>query len=246
MRKPGFVLGVFVTVCAGLLICAVAYVSLLGENNKVDEVVQGFFEDIHAGNYNTGLLPNAAGPHEDASDALFLLDLALYEHYGFLGRNGSEMVFKKDHLWVPFVNEKQVLVDVGLHKRAGKGLLNQASYLMGKIESATGETPVVKGLLTVARKHGNWVITSINVKGSALEKDYASLEERLLAQRYLTRTAHGFAMKAFEARPDEMTFVEKQMLIHTLRKAENWLGAPAGAEAKAQGGLPFQSLMKLK
>ena len=104
----------------------------------------------------------------------------------------------------------------------------------------------MKGLLTVARKNGNWVITSIDVKGSALEKDYASLQERLHAQRYLTRTTYGFAMKALEARPDEMSFVDKQMLIHMLRKAENWLGGPAGGEAKTQGGLPFQGLLKFK
>jgi len=246
MRKPGFVLGIFVAVCAALLVCAVAYVSLVGENNKIDELVQGFFQDIHGGDYDTGLLPNAAGLREDAPDALFLLDLALYEHYGFLGRKDSEMVFKKDHLWIPFVNEGPVLVDVGLSRRAGKGLLNQASYLVGKIGAPAGETPLVKGLLTVARRHGNWVIKSIDVRGSALEKDYASLQERLHEQRYLTGMAHGFAMKAFEARPDEMSFVDKQMLIHTLRKAENRLGGPGGAEAKAQGGLPFQGLLKFK
>jgi len=246
MRKPGFVLGVFVAICVALLVCAVAYVSLLGENNKIDEVVQGFFQDIHAGDYDTFIPPNAAGPREDAPDAFFLLDLALYEHYGFLGRTGSELVLKKDHLWVPFLNEGPVVVDVGLRKRAGKGLLNQASYLVGKIGSPAGETPLVKGLLTVARRHGNWVITSIDVKGSALEKDYASLQERLHSQRYLTRTAHGFAMKAFEVRPDEMSFVDKQMLIHTLRTTESWLGGPAGGEAKAQGGLPFQGLLKFK
>ena len=246
MEKPGFVLGVFVTVCVALLICAVAYVSLLGENNKIDELVLGFFQDIHGGIYDTGLRPNASGPREDAADALFLLDLTLYEHYGFLGRSDSEMVFKKDHLWVPFVSEGQVQVDVGLRKKPGKGLLNQASCLAEKIGSPAGETPLVKGLLTVVRRHGNWVIASIDVRGSALEKDYADLEERLRAERYLTRTSHGFAMKAFEARPDEMAFVEKQMLIHTLRNAEKWLGGPGGGEAKAQGGLPFQGLLKLK
>lgn len=246
MKKPGFVLGMLVTVCVVLLVCAVAYVSLLGENNKIDELVQGFFQDIHAGIYDTGLRPNTAGPHEDAADALFLLDLALYEHYGFLGRNDFEMVFKRDHLWVPFLREGQVLVGVGLRKRAGKGVLNQASYLLGKVESPTGDTPLVKGLLTVTRKNGNWLIASINVRGSALEKEYASLEEELRAQRYLTRTAHGFAMKAFEARPDEMAFVDKEMLIQTLRKAEKWLGGPDGGEAKAQGGLPFTGLLKFK
>jgi hypothetical protein len=246
MRKPGFVLGIFVAVCAALLICAVAYVSLLGENNKIDEVVQGFLQDIHASDYEAGILPNAAGPHEDAPDALFLLDLALYEHFGFLGRTGSELVLKKDHLWIPFVNEGPVVVDVGLRRRAGKGILNQASYLVGKIGSPAGGTPLVNGLLTMARKNGNWVITSIDVKGSALEKDYASLQERLHAQRYLTGTAHGFAMKAFEARPDEMAFVDKQMLIHALGKAESWLGGQAGGEAKTQGGLPFQGLLKFK
>ncbi len=235
MKKPGFVLGVFVTVCVALLICAVAYVSLLGENNKIDELVQGFFQDIRLGDYDAGLRPNAAGPHEDAADALFLLDLALYEHYGFPGRNDSEMVFKRNRLWVPFLSEGSVKVDVGLRHKPGKGFLNQASSLVGKAGSPTGETPLVEGLLTVARKHGSWVVASINVRGSAIERDYANLQERLRRERYLTRTEHGFAMKEFEARPAEMTFVEKQMLIHTLRKAQDWLGSPAGAEAKARG-----------
>ena len=246
MKKPGVVLGVFVAVCVALLVCAVAYVSLLGENNKIDELVQGFFQDIRSGDYDTGLRPNTAGPHEDAADALFLLDLALYEHYGFPGRNDSEMVLKKSRLWVPFLSDGPVKVDVGLRKRPGKGFLNQASSLVGKAGSATGEAPLVEGLLTVARKHGNWVVASINVKGSAIEKEYADLEERLRSERYLTRTAHGFTMKAFEARPGEMTFVDKQMLILALRKAQGLLGGSAGAEPKAQGGLPFQSLIKLK
>ena len=246
MKKPGVVLGVFVAVCIALLVCAVAYVSLLGENNKIDELVQGFFQDIRAGNYDTGLRPNMVGPHEDAADALFLLDLALYEHYGFPGRNDCEMVFKKSRLWVPFLSEGPVKVNVGLRKRPGKGFFNQASSLVGKVGPATDEMPLVEGLLTVARKHGNWVVASINVKGSAIEKEYADLQERLRSEHYLTRTAQGFAMKAFEARPGEMTFVEKQMLIHTLRKAQDLLGAPAGEEANAQGGLPFQGLLKIK
>ncbi len=246
MKKPGFVLGVLVTVCVAILICAVAYVSLLGENNKIDELVQRFFQDIRAGEYDTGLRPNAAGPHEDAADALFLLDLALSEHYGFPGRSDSEMVLKKSRLWVPFLSEGPVEVDVGLRKRPGKGFLNQASSLVEKAGSPAGEKPPIEGLLTVARKHGNWVVASINVKGSALEKDYADVQERLRRERHLTRTAHGFVMKEFEARPSEMTFVEKQMLIHTLRKAQDWVSGPAGAEAKAKGGLPFQGLLKFK
>ncbi len=246
MKNSGVVLGVFAAVCVAVLVCAVAYFSLLGENNKIDELVQGFFQDIRAGNYDSGLRPNTAGPREDAADALFLLDLALYEHYGFPGRNDSEMVLKKSRLWVPFLSEGPVKVDVGLRKRPGKGFLNQASSLVGKAGSTTGETPLVDGLLTVGRKHGNWVVASINVKGSAIEKEYADLQERLRSEHYLTLTAHGFAMKAFEARPGEMTFVEKQMLIHALRKAEELLGAPAGGESNSQGGLPFQSLIKLK
>ena len=237
-------LGVLASAVIAMLIAVVAYVSLLGENNKIDELIEGFFQDIRAGNYDNVLRSGAMGSREDPSDSLFLLDLSLSKYYGLLGCSNCEMVFRKSRLWVPFLSEGPVRVDVLLRKKAGGGLFRQALSLIERMGTSPGEEAgFVKGLLTVDRKDGNWVVASIDVGGSAIEKVYADLQDQLQRHHYLTRTGRGFAMQAFEIRTDETAFVEKQMVLHMLRKAQKWLGVPTDA-AMPQRGLPFQSWFK--
>jgi hypothetical protein len=243
MKKSGLVLGTLAAAGIVILIGAIAYVSLLGENKKIDELTQSFFQDVRAGNYSHGIVTDMAGPHQDPSDSLFLLDLALFKHYGLLGRSNCETVLRRSRLWVPFLSEGPVMVDVLVRKRPGGRFSEQALSLMGSIGSSGEKAEFVKGLLTVDRKGGNWVLSSINVKGSALEKTYTDLQDQLRLQHYLARTAHGFTMQAFGVNLDEMPLVEKEMLLHMLRKAQEWLGGTVGAP-KADGGSPFPRWLK--
>jgi hypothetical protein len=243
MKKSRLMLGTLATAGIVILIGAVAYVSLLGENNKIDELTQSFFQDLRSGNYDHLVGTDMAGPHEDPSDSLFLLDLALFKHYGLLGSGNCETVFRRSRLWVPYLSEGPVTVDVLVRKRPGKKFSEQALSLMGRIGSSGEKAEFVKNLLTVDRKGGNWVLASVNVKGSALEKTYADLQNRLRLQHDLTRTAHGFTMQAIEVNLDDMSFADKQVLLHMLRKAQEWLGGPVGAP-KADGGSPFPRWLK--
>lgn len=243
MKKSGLMLGALAAAGIVVLIGAVAYISLLGENNKIDELTQSFFQDVRLGRYDHGIGTDMAAPHEDPSDSLFLLDLALFKHYGLLGCSNCETVFSRSRLWVPFLSEGPVMVDVLVRKRPGGRFSEQALALMGRIGSSGEKAEFVKGLLSVDRKGGTWVLASINVKGSAIEKTYADLQNQLRLQHYLTRTAHGFTMQPFEINLHEMPLVEKEMLLHMLQKAQEWLGGPAGAP-KADGGSSFPHWLK--
>jgi len=243
MKKSRIALGALVLVGIVLLIIAIAYVSLLGENNKIDELTQAFFQEIREGNYleaASGVQVKAPGPAEEPSDSLFLLELSLLKHYDLLGSDAYEVVTRKSHLWIPFIEDNPVEVAVSLRKTAGSGSFREALSVVGRLLSSRKDADFVGHLLTVRRRNGAWVVESANISDSVIGRTYDDMREELGLRQHVTETRHGFVVHEFPVSLDSLSPLERRLLLHVFQKAQTQLEGtrPAPSTGKIPGAAP--------
>jgi hypothetical protein len=229
LKKTHVALAVCVPIVVLALVAAVVYVSLLGENNKIDELTRAFFQEIGGGTYGEAtknVRVKAPGPAEETSDSLFLLELSLLKHYNLLNNEAFEVVTRRDHLWIPYVDDSPVQVSVSLKKKPDGNSLKEALSRIGRSWSSDKDADSIGRLLTVRRKKGNWVIESVNISGSVIEKTYGDMRERLRLHQHVTKAPHGFIIHEFPVRLDGLDPVERLVLLHVLQKAQTRLEGP--------------------
>jgi hypothetical protein len=232
MKKSPLALGVLALVAVLVLVGAVGYVSLLGENNKIDELTQTFFQEIRGGTYGeitSGVRVKVPGPPEMSTDSLFLLELSLLKHYDLLNNDAYEVITRRSHLWIPFVEENPVDIAVLLRKKSDGRSFKNALASIGRLWSRGDDADFVGRLLTVRRINGNWVVESVNISGGVLEKTYAIMRERLQMHQYVTKNRHGFVVHEFPVNLESMDPVERHLLLHALQEVQVWLEGPKSA-----------------
>jgi hypothetical protein len=220
--------GVLAIVIAVLTIClagAVSYISLLGENNRIDDLVNGFFEKVRNGRYDE-IPPDLSEEARSQmglesgqfSDSVFLLELSLLTYYNLLDFDDYSVVMKKTDFWVPFMEDRPIRISISMKpKRKGR---STRMLSLADLVSGPEKDDFIRNLFSVERRNGTWIITDINIKGSAIAKTYASLKQQSHLDRYTGATHNGFVMREFKVRSDEMTSTEKRILLHVLRKAQ--------------------------
>jgi hypothetical protein len=234
MRRSRLALAALIPIVALALAAGVAYVSLLGENNKIDELTQAFFQEIGGGGRGeatAGVRVDAPPPVDETSDSLFLLRLSLLEHYGLLNRDAFEVTTRKDRLWIPFRNDGRVRVSISLRKKPGEHSFMDVVSRIGSSWSSDRDRGSIENLLTVRRRNGNWVIESVNIKGSIIEKTYEAMREKLRTHRYVVKTPQGFLIREVPVSIKALDAVDRLILLHVLQKAQAQLEGPPVAPA---------------
>jgi hypothetical protein len=232
MKKSHITLGVLILILVLVLVAAIGYVSLLGENNKIDELTQTFFQEIRGGAYGeatSGVRVKAPGRVEELSDSLFLLEVSLLEHYELLNSDTYEVVTKRSHLWIPFVEDNPVDVAVSLRKKSeGRSIRGALSGIKG-LWSSEKNPDLIEHLFTMRRRNGNWIVESVNISGTPIEKTYDDMRERLRLHQYITRVRHGFIVHEFSVNLDGLDAIERRLLLHAFQRAQMQLEAPRSA-----------------
>ncbi len=234
MKKSPIALGALALVAVLILIGAIGYVSLLGENNKIDELAQAFFQEIRGGTYGeitSGVRVKVPGPAEAPSDSLFLIELALLKHYDLLNNDAYEVITRKSHLWVPFMEDSPVDVAVLLRKKSDGRSFKNALAGIGRLLSPGRDADFIGHLLTVRRRNGNWVVESVNISGGVLEKTYDNMRERLQMHQYVTKTRHGFVVHEFPVNLESLDPVERHLLLHVFQEVQVRLEGPRPASS---------------
>jgi hypothetical protein len=222
MKKSRILLGTLIVVAALLVAVAIVLVSLVGENNKIDEVTQAFFQQIRGGSYGeaiSGVQVKAPGPKQESSDSLFLLELALLERYDLLDNDNYEVITRKSHFWIPFLEENPVDVAVSLRKKPDSRSMKAALSSVTGLWSTAKDVDSVEHLLTLKRRNGNWVVESANISGSGIEKTYDDMRREFQSHQYLTEDGHGFIVRGLDVNLNTLNPLEKRFLLHVFQKA---------------------------
>jgi len=245
VKKPRIIIAAVLAVVGICLVAAVIYVSLLGENGKINDLAEGFFEKVLKDQYelvtSDVYRPPGEGEFskENLPDSLFVLQLSLLKYYGCQDGGRCDIAIKKDHMWVPFVMEGPVRVSISLKRSIDKGL-RQVPSAMGRLFMKRHEPDFIDGLLTVERRHGKWVITGINLPGSKIEKIYADLSGRLNPNKYARVAPNYIVLHELNINTTGIDPVERKLLLHVLRKVQAGLGDTLSSSDEESGrGMPF-------
>ncbi len=206
----------FVSTVIGLLglsfFALIVFVSILGENHRIDFLVKGFFSDLKEGNYTT-LCPllNLENQRSDTCpDRLFLLELALLSRFNLLESDDYSLIISRDHFWLPFVTSGRVDVGIALSEKKK----NMFEEWMAQLKN----NDRIDRFMTVERQGGAWVITAVHLDSPALAPVMADMAKKLDIGRYVVKSAAGYTLQPIEIDVQNLSHAERRLFEHSLKK----------------------------
>lgn len=204
----------FITLIGFCFLVLIIYVSLLGENSKIDSVVENFFKNIQDQRYfstvdNQSIVEsfNVFDIEGEYSENCLLLELALFEKYDIPDAYDYEIEIEKSHFWIPFLNDSNIDINVSLEKPDNS-----------KIFPLSNKSEFVDDLFTVARKSGRWRITSINIRDSSLIESVNKLRDSINIDSYISFSGTKLTIKPIEIDTENITIIEKRKLNYIFQK----------------------------
>jgi hypothetical protein len=195
----------------------IVYVSILGDNHKIDDLVTRFFNDLKARNYDT--VCGVLGDHPDiralsGDDACqnfcFLLEMAFLSRFNLLDKTDYSIEIKRDHFWMPYLTDDRVRISIAFSEKK-KNLVHEFFY-------GVDSDNFVRDIMMVERRKGQWVIGEVTLGSSSLYPHYAELKERIDLERFIHRTDGGLVLKANTIRPEALDPVERRLLEFSMSK----------------------------
>jgi len=209
---------IFVSILGFFFLSTLVFVSLLGENNKIDATVHNYFKNVQAQEYfseednlKTVADLDVFDIEGEFSENCFLLEFALLEKYGLIESQAYDIVLEKDIFWIPFSGNSSVNVSVSLHP--------SRNSFRSFIEDDAVE--VISGLFTVKKINGLWRIASINVKDSALLPYVKSLRKDLVLESYVKTAGEKLIIMPVEIDTGNATIFEKRKLSYIFQKVNH-------------------------
>ena len=146
---------IFITVFLTLII----YVSLLGDNHKINYAVEQYFADIKNRTFTTPCRMKMPSNTEEAMnncrDNCFLLETALLENFGLLKAKDYTVEIERGHFWIPFITDDTVSVGIAFTRK-------QESFFKDLIDKK--EIAYIDNLITIKKENKLWRIQNKNLK----------------------------------------------------------------------------------
>jgi hypothetical protein len=234
MKTPRSSLGVTVVILAGVFILAIlTYVSILGENHKIDRIINSYFTKVKERRYlgacdsfSSGLLKARLASVEQRIRFNFLLELALLKQYNMLDSYEYKIELKRSHLWIPHINDDSIRVSIMLRPRKDNGVLG--------IVCGEESRKVTRDLIIVGREEGTWKIERFDIADTPLGSIYNDLRKSLNLDKYVQRIPDGFLIKDAAIHMKTLSPMDKRLLTFSLYRIQESLDVP---EKKKTGSL---------
>lgn len=239
MRKRSkFIIAAVIVIGIICLAISLTSVSLYGENRKIDDVVNTFFDKIKNKQYQDVCLDFSKNnqktffsPSEQCSDSVFLFELSLLKHYNLLNSDSYKIEVKRPRFWTPFYQDNSMRVSIALEGE-NKGSIDKvisSKNLFDLVKRYFAAEPksdfrFAKDLITVERKNGMWRIADINIDNNVIGPEYTELKGQLCLGRYVRETSDGFIVERVEVNTKDLTPFDKRVLKYNLQKIQNLIG----------------------
>jgi len=190
----------------------IVFVSILGENHRIDDLATGFFNDLKDGNYNK-LCPVLNLPDtgtDECMDRLFLLELSMLSRFSLLEKNNYTLVITRDHFWLPFLTSDRVEVGIAMTEKKK----NMFEEWMARFENDDR----IEGFMSVERRGGQWVIEKIRFDESTLASTIKEMEKTVDVNRYILKSEKGYTLQPNDIDFKALTPSEKRLFEYSLRK----------------------------
>jgi hypothetical protein len=236
MQKPSLRITISLAIIAVFVIGVLTYVSILGENDKIDRIIGEYFTNVKSGNYleacdsfSVGMRSKQGADDDRWVTFNFILELALLTHYNLIDQYDYAVELKRNRVWIPFVGDNAVRVSIALKKKEQHGV-------SGTIAGALQNSPL-RDLITVVRERGSWKIRQFNITDSAIAEEYNEICGRVDLNRYIRRTADGFEIKKADVHLATLSPIDRRILQFSLYKIQKALGPELRPEAKTKNRL---------
>jgi hypothetical protein len=211
-------LAVFV---AGVL----TYVSILGENQKINRVINNYFDKLKEEMYleacesfSSNLREEQLANDEQRLNFNFLLELSLLKQYNLIDHYDYEVELKRNHFWVPFYSDDSVRVSVLLSEKGGKNIAD--TFSRGRTRN------FIDDLIVVVREKGTWKIRRFNVADTTIAGMYNDVRQNIDINTYVTKTTNGFRLKDSDINFKTLTPIDKRLLRFSLYRIKKSLDLP--------------------
>jgi hypothetical protein len=196
------------------------FVSLLGENNKIDGIVNSYFKKVQAQDYfseeqNLKSVAdlNVFDSGGEFAENCFLLEFAMLEKYGLITSESYDIILKKDIFWIPYFRKASVNVSVSLSSSEQR---NFWSFL-----KPDNKKEIIENLFTMKRINGVWRIASIHLKNSTLFPYFNRLKENLALESYVETAGEKLRILPLEVDTNNATIFEKRKLRYIFKKVNH-------------------------
>lgn len=199
------------------LVAGIVYISLLGENDRAAATVSMYFDNIANQRYeaNTRLCTDAYNRQFDnVNDPIthqFSLETALLNHFGLINTEHYVVDTKRNGFWLPYVGTNTLHVSVRVNPR------KSGNILAGLVRHNEGK--YIDDLVTLVRDDGKWKIADINIRSSAIAKDYQESKASMLNFQYIQQTAEGFTIKENTITFSALDPIKRRIITFNLNKA---------------------------
>ncbi|MBN1254026.1 MAG: hypothetical protein JXA50_02020 [Deltaproteobacteria bacterium] len=210
------VLGIFVV---GIL----TYVSVLGENHKINRVINSYFGKLKDGmyleaceSYSSHLQQGQLAREEDNLNFNFLLELSLLKYYNLIDQDDYNVELKRSNFWIPFVSDDSVYVSIALKPKEDKEILD--------ILSSDQSRNPIENLIIVVREKGTWKIREFTIADSSVGGIYNDLRQNVDLNKYVKMTPHGLQLKNAEINFKTLSPIDRRLLkfsLHKIRKSQD-------------------------
>jgi len=208
------------TVMGAFVFCFVivlVYISLLGENNRVDASVQRFFDEIKSKAYfsicNNTIIMGTDDPFKqggDCAENCFLFELSLLKYFKLDNSDNYKVIVKKDHFWIPYSGDNYI--------KASLCLMNLKDYSPFSFFGKKPDTLWIEDLFTMHRQNGVWKIVGIDLQNKAIFPIFEQLKKDLELGTYITRTGNKYIIRQMEIDTDHLDTIEKRKIEYILLK----------------------------
>jgi hypothetical protein len=233
MEKPRLKVSVIFIMLAIFVIVVLTYVSILGENDKIDRVIAAYFNNLKDGMYLEACEGFSSNVQEDqlSSDELrmnfnFLLELSLLKRYNLIDNYDYKVELKRSHFWIPFISDDSVRVSVLLRKKEDKGI----SYALSRGHGSE----LTRNLIVVRREKRSWKIKQFTIADSSISDIYSDVRQNIDLNKYVQRTPNGFRLMNTEVNFNTLTPLDKRLLRFSLYKIQKSLGTELIPRAKTK------------
>ena len=222
MKNPRYNLVTTFIILGIFIISILTYVSVLGENHKINRVINGYFDKLRDGMYleacesfATHFQEEQLVNDEQRLNFNFLLELSLLRQYDLIDHYDYTIEVKRSHFWIPFMSEDSVRVSVLLREKRKKGVSGPLS--------TSHSREFTRNLILVGREKRSWKIMRFTIADSSISDLYNDLRQHIDLNKYTKRTPNGFRLKDVAINLKTLTPIDKRLLRFSFYKIQKSL-----------------------
>lgn len=193
-------------------LCLIVYVSLLGDNHKINFVVEQYFTDMKNSNYEVLCgkidLPNI-NEGVNCSDCNFLLETAMLKKFKLLGVKDYSVEIKRSHFWIPWITDDTVTISVAPVPKK-ENLIK--SFVKNR------DLVYINNFMTIKKHHKLWQIQKINLEATSLGPVFNKLKKEMNLNKYIRKTEKGYSLNQTEVDMERLSPLGRRLFEYSMSK----------------------------